>query len=58
MYYLFILEDGEILRSDTFTDEDAYHCEFGTIDVVRIGNDGPHRYHDGEWYPVEFEHGL
>ena len=32
MYYLFILEDGEILRSDTFTDEDAYHCEFGTID--------------------------
>jgi len=50
--YLIILEDSEIRRADTISDDDLAACDNGLIDIVDLGGEMPKDYYNGKWNDI------
>lgn len=51
--YIFIFEDGTIVKGDIFTDTDKESIGAGFLDVIDIGENNPKYWLDGEWNELE-----
>lgn len=49
--FLLITEDAEIMKSETFTDDDKMMVEAGLLDVIDM--QAEKRWWDGEWQDIE-----
>lgn len=50
--YLIIMEDGEIIRSSTYSKEDLRACKEGILDIIDISDPECPTYYNGRWKPV------
>ena len=51
--YLYILEDGEMLKSLRCDDDDKAMCENGLIDIIDLHAENPKQYFRGEWHSID-----
>lgn len=51
--YLFILEDGDILKSSEFGDDDKAAADAGILDVIALHTENPKQYFDGGWHDIK-----
>lgn len=47
--YLFILEDGEILKSVEVTQDDFDMVDIGILEIISISGPQPVTYYKGDW---------
>ena len=50
--YIYIFEDGEVKKGDTFGHGDMDSCDDGILDVIDISGDQPMQYYDNEWHDI------
>ena len=51
MVYIFIMEDGDISKGKTVSQDDKNACDDGTLSVIDIEN--LTQYYQGEWHTLE-----
>lgn len=51
--FLFIFEDGSVMKGNSFSAEDAQSCDFGVLDVIDIAGDEPKQFFDGGWHDLK-----
>lgn len=50
--YLFIFEDGQVMKADKVTDDEFVSCDNGILDVIDISGDEPMQYLNDGWHEL------
>ena len=51
--YLLILEDGEVLKTETLHDEDKEASDHGIMDIIHVSGEHPRQYFQGEFHEIK-----